>query len=115
MRARPDFARSIAARPKIWPLARMGSRAAVMVGAPVDNRDKRRRPGGGRARVYTGQVPRITRVRPYAFSAAISRRAACPPSGLGGRGPAREAQEGRAGMEGALALQQGKDALVYGQ
>ena len=46
------------------------------------------------------------------FSASIPRRSARPPPGFGGRRPARGAQEGRARVEGALAVQQGEDAVV---
>ena len=38
-----------------------------------------------------------------------------PPSGLGGGGPAREAAEVRARVEGAVAVQQGEDAVVLRQ
>ena len=55
------------------------------------------------------------RIGTHALFAPIPRRAARTPAGLGGGRPAREAQEGRARMEGAFALQQGEDALVLRQ
>src|SRR4029450_13990291 len=53
--------------------------------------------------------------RLYAVSAPIPRRAARAPSGLGGGGAARAAQKSGARMEGAVALQQGANALVLRQ
>ena len=51
----------------------------------------------------------------HALHTSISRRTARPPSGLGSRGQAREVEEGRAGVEGAVAVPAGEDALVHGQ
>src|SRR5262245_38561237 len=53
--------------------------------------------------------------RLHAVSAPIPRRTARAPSGLGGGGAARAAQKGGARMEGAVALQQGANALVLRQ
>src|SRR5207249_3412575 len=51
----------------------------------------------------------------HAFLAPVPRRAACPAPGVGGRRPPCEAAQGRAGVEGALAIQQGEDAVVLRQ
>src|ERR1700722_14570336 len=51
----------------------------------------------------------------HALYAAISRRAARAASGFGSRGAAREIEKGGAGVEGAVAIQQGEDAVVHGQ
>src|SRR5262245_41796818 len=53
--------------------------------------------------------------RLYAVSAPIPRRTARAPSGLGGGGAARASQKGGPRMEGAVALQQGANALVLRQ
>src|SRR5258705_13535470 len=55
--------------------------------------------------------PRIT----HALYAPIPRRAARPASGLGGRGQAREVEEGGAGVEGPVAVSAGEDAVVHRQ
>ncbi len=51
----------------------------------------------------------------HAILGPIPRRAARAASGLGSRGPARETAQGRPRMEGALAVQQGEDAVVLRQ
>ena len=51
----------------------------------------------------------------HALSAPIPRRAARPAAGLGRGRPAREAAQGGARVEGAVALQQGEVALVLRQ
>ena len=43
------------------------------------------------------------------FTPSVPRRTKGPPLGFGGGGPAREIAEVRAGVEGAVAVQQGKD------
>src|ERR1700733_468697 len=55
--------------------------------------------------------PKIT----HALYASISRRTACPASGLGSGGPPRQVEEGREGVEGAVAVPAGEVAVVHGQ
>ena len=52
---------------------------------------------------------------PHALHARVPRRTARPASGFGSRGPARQAEEGRPGVQGAVAVPAGKVALVHGQ
>src|SRR5882672_2155242 len=52
---------------------------------------------------------------PYALYASIPRRAACPASGFGSRGPAREVEAGRARVERLVAVSTGEVAVVHGQ
>ena len=57
------------------------------------------------------QKPRIA----MRFSPEFLEELKARPSGLGGRRAAREAEEGRARVEGAVAVQQGEDAVVLRQ
>src|SRR5258708_22896930 len=50
-----------------------------------------------------------------ALYAPIPRRTARPASGFGGRGPAREVEEGRARVERPVAVSAGEVAVVHGQ
>src|SRR6476619_1776738 len=81
----------------------------------VDNRDN----DGGRRRrprpPYLRAALALSFANHHAILAAIPRRAAGAASGLGGRRPPRTAAQGRARMEGAVALQQGEDAVVLRQ
>src|ERR1700693_6530047 len=51
----------------------------------------------------------------HALYAPIPRGTACPASGFGSRGPAREAEAGGQGVQGAVAVPAGKDAVLYRQ
>src|SRR3954465_1279063 len=53
--------------------------------------------------------------RAHALHAPIPRRAACQAFGLRSRGQARQAEEGGAGGEGAIAVPAGKDAVLLRQ
>src|SRR3981189_261931 len=86
-----------------------------MPSAPVDNRDNAVGRRGGPARAYTGVHRESLEPGLHAFFTPIPRRAACAASGLGSRRAAREIAEGRAGMERAVAVQPGEDALVLRQ
>src|SRR5262249_24673867 len=81
---------------------------------PVDNRDNAPPSRQCPARAYTGRSSESPGSL-HALSASFPRRAARAASGFGGRRPARAAQEGGARVEGALALQQGENALVFRQ
>src|SRR5262252_6712688 len=81
---------------------------------PVDNRDNPPPSHQRPARAYTGRSSESLG-RLHALSASVPRRVARAASGFGGRRPARAAQEGGARVEGALALQQGENALVFRQ
>src|SRR4029077_12081960 len=89
-------------------LCRVGQRS-------VDNRDN---DGGPRRRgrpPYLRAAAALSLPNHHAILAAIPRRAAGAASGIGGRRPPRTAAQGRARMEGAVALQQGEDAVVLRQ
>src|SRR3569623_2237639 len=51
----------------------------------------------------------------HAFHASISRRSARAASGVGSRGQAREVEAGGQGVEGALSVSSGENAVLYGQ
>src|SRR5262245_55799916 len=51
----------------------------------------------------------------HALFAAISRRDQSPASGFGSRGQARQAEEGGQGVEGAVAVPAGEDAVIFCQ
>src|SRR5947209_7212170 len=79
-----------------------------------------RRSGADRIRLqYDFLLPvrsatRATKVpNRHAIPAPVSRRIACPASGFGGRRSPREAAQERSGMERALSVQQGEDALLF--
>src|SRR6266516_942081 len=88
--------------------------SAQAVRETVDSRDNRAGCAALPRPAYTGRSGESLGP-PHALFAPIPRRVARAASGLGGRGPAREAQEGGARVEGTFPLQQGEDALVLRQ
>ena len=82
------------------------SRGYFRRGGPLPNRDPFGRYDAARV---SDSVPTPDARPKHALYAPISRRAARPPSGLGGGRAAREAEEGRARVEGPVAVQQGED------
>src|SRR5689334_13989033 len=51
----------------------------------------------------------------HALHAPIPRRSARPASGFGSREQARQVEEGRTGVEGAVAVPAGEDAVLHGE
>src|SRR5262249_32265813 len=84
--------------------------------SPVNNLNSRDNPEHLRlrpARAYIQKSP--TTPTHHALHAKLPRRAEGAASGFGSRRPARQAEEGRARVEGAVAVQQGEDRLVLRQ
>src|SRR5947209_11673180 len=75
----------------------------------VDSRDKPLGIGGPPHSPYNHNGPAESPANSHALSVPVPRRAACPASGLGRRGAARETEEARPRMGRPLALQPGKD------
>src|SRR5947209_1501954 len=89
--------------------------SAQAVRETVDSRDNRAGCAALPRAAYTAGSRESLGFAPHALFAPIPRRVARAASGFGGRGPAREAQEGGARVEGTFPIQQGEDALVLRQ
>src|SRR5437588_223453 len=79
---------------------------------PVNSWDKTRLCGRPHSRRYIAYGSAHRNPNHHALSGFIPRRSAVAPPGVGGRWPSRQAEEGRARVEGAVAVQPGEDALI---